>query len=66
MRIKAGTSMINIDDKFHQCFFTFILVIGIYLISIPVGEFVAGHDTISTPEIRPVRAPIASFFPHLR
>jgi len=32
------------NNKSFQFFFTFILVIGIYLISIPVGEFVAGHD----------------------
>jgi hypothetical protein len=31
-------------NKTLQFFLTFVLVMCIYLISIPVGEFVAGHD----------------------
>ncbi|MGB7788838.1 hypothetical protein [Methanoregula sp.] len=31
-------------SKTLQFFFNFVMVMCIYLISIPVGEFVAGHD----------------------
>jgi hypothetical protein len=32
------------NHKTFQFFFTFVMVMGIYVISIPAGEFVAGHD----------------------
>lgn len=31
-------------NKTLRIFFTFVVVMGIYLISIPAGEFVAAHD----------------------
>jgi hypothetical protein len=35
------------NKKTFLFFITFVLVIGIYLISIPVGGFVAGHDAVT-------------------
>ena len=35
---------VMMNQKTFQFFITFVLVIGIFLISIPVGEFVAGRD----------------------
>ena len=32
------------NNKTFQFFLTFVLVLGIYVISIPAGEFVATHD----------------------
>ena len=32
------------NNKTIRFFIMFVLVIGIYLVSIPAGEFVAGHD----------------------
>lgn len=36
-----------VKNKTLQFFFTFVLVIVVYLISLPAGEFVAGHDAVA-------------------
>jgi hypothetical protein len=35
------------NKKTYLIFITFVIVVGIYLISIPVGGFVAGHDALT-------------------